>query len=59
MGQEEFLIESNPINPDMNSPDEQEDRAIAIARLKDNLPSVPLEEVIKQLGFKEQNWRLN
>ncbi len=31
--------------------DEQEDYLIAISRLEENLPPVPLAEVIKQLGL--------
>ena len=31
--------------------DEQEDYLIAVARLEDNLPSIPLAEVVKQLGL--------
>ncbi len=31
--------------------DEQEDYLIAVARLEKNLPSIPLAEVIKQLGL--------
>ena len=31
--------------------EEQEDYLIAISRLEDNLPSVPLAEVVKQLGL--------
>jgi RHH-type rel operon transcriptional repressor/antitoxin RelB len=33
--------------------DEQEDYLIAIARLEDNLPTIPLEEVIRQLGLDD------
>jgi len=32
--------------------DEQEDYLIAVARLEDNLPSIPLQEVIRQLGLE-------
>jgi RHH-type rel operon transcriptional repressor/antitoxin RelB len=31
--------------------DEQEDYLIAIARLEENLPSIPLAEVVKRLGL--------
>ena len=31
--------------------DEQEDYLIAVARLEDNLPPIPLAEVVKQLGL--------
>ncbi len=31
--------------------DEQEDYLIAIARLEENLPSIPLAQVVKQLGL--------
>lgn len=31
--------------------DEQEDYLIAISRLEDNLPPIPLAEVVKQLGL--------
>ncbi len=31
--------------------DEQEDYLIAISRLEENLPVIPLKEVIKQLGL--------
>jgi RHH-type transcriptional regulator, rel operon repressor / antitoxin RelB len=31
--------------------DEQEDYLIAVARLEDNLPTIPLEEVVKQVGL--------
>jgi RHH-type rel operon transcriptional repressor/antitoxin RelB len=31
--------------------DEQEDYLIAIARLEDNLPPIPLAEVVKRLGL--------
>ncbi len=31
--------------------DEQEDYLIAISRLEENLPPIPLAEVIKQLGL--------
>ena len=31
--------------------DEQEDYLIAIARLEENLPSIPLGEVVKRLGL--------
>ncbi len=31
--------------------DEQEDYLIAIARLEENLPSIPLAEAVKQLGL--------
>jgi RHH-type rel operon transcriptional repressor/antitoxin RelB len=31
--------------------DEQEDYLIAIARLEENLPPIPLKEVVKQLGL--------
>ena len=31
--------------------DEQEDYLLAVARLEDQLPAVPLEEVVKQLGL--------
>ena len=31
--------------------DEQEDYLIAVARLEEGLPSVPLAEVVKQLGL--------
>jgi RHH-type rel operon transcriptional repressor/antitoxin RelB len=31
--------------------DEQEDYLIAISRLEENLPPVPLKEVVKQLGL--------
>lgn len=33
--------------------DEQEDYLIAIARLEDNLPTIPLEEVLRQLGLDD------
>lgn len=32
--------------------DEQEDYLIAVARLEENLPSIPLKEVVKQLGLE-------
>ncbi len=32
--------------------DEQEDYLIAVARLEENLPPIPLEEVLKQLGLE-------
>jgi RHH-type rel operon transcriptional repressor/antitoxin RelB len=32
--------------------DEQEDYLIAVARLEDNLPPIPLLEFIKQLGLE-------
>ncbi|MBI2677940.1 MAG: ribbon-helix-helix protein, CopG family [Candidatus Koribacter versatilis] len=31
--------------------DEQEDYAIAMSRLEDELPSIPLKEVVKRLGL--------
>ena len=31
--------------------EEQEDYLIAISRLEENLPSIPLAEVVKRLGF--------
>jgi RHH-type rel operon transcriptional repressor/antitoxin RelB len=31
--------------------EEQEDYLIAISRLEENLPSIPLAEVVKQLGL--------
>jgi RHH-type rel operon transcriptional repressor/antitoxin RelB len=31
--------------------DEQEDYLIAISRLEENLPPIPLKEVVKQLGL--------
>ena len=31
--------------------DEQEDYLIALARLEDNLPPIPLSEVVKRLGL--------
>jgi RHH-type rel operon transcriptional repressor/antitoxin RelB len=31
--------------------DEQEDYLIALARLEDNLPTIPLSEVVKRLGL--------
>ena len=31
---------------------EQEDYLIALSRLEDNLPSVPLEKLVKQLGLE-------
>jgi RHH-type rel operon transcriptional repressor/antitoxin RelB len=31
--------------------EEQEDYLIAISRLEDNLPAIPLAEVVKQLGL--------
>jgi RHH-type rel operon transcriptional repressor/antitoxin RelB len=31
--------------------EEQEDYLIAISRLEDNLPSIPLAEVVKRLGL--------
>ena len=31
--------------------DEQEDYAIAMSRLEDDLPSIPLKEVVKRLGL--------
>ena len=31
--------------------DEQEDYLIAVSRLEDELPAVPLEKVVKQLGL--------
>lgn len=31
--------------------DEQEDNLIAVARLEDNLPAIPLAEVVKRLGL--------
>jgi len=34
--------------------DEQEDYLIAVARLEDNLPSIPLDEVVRQLGLDDQ-----
>jgi len=34
--------------------DEQEDYLIAVARLEDYLPPIPLAEVIKQLGLEHQ-----
>lgn len=33
--------------------DEQEDYLIAMSRLEDDLPSVPLAEVVKQLGLDD------
>ncbi len=32
--------------------DEQEDYLIAVARLEDNLPPIPLPEVVKQFGLE-------
>lgn len=32
--------------------DEQEDYLIAVARLEENLPPIPLEEVMKRLGLE-------
>jgi RHH-type transcriptional regulator, rel operon repressor / antitoxin RelB len=32
--------------------DEQEDYLIAISRLEDNRPPIPLEEVVKKLGLE-------
>jgi len=32
--------------------DEQEDYLIAVARMEENLPHIPLEEVVKQLGLE-------
>ncbi len=32
--------------------DEQEDYLIAVARLEESLPSIPLKEVVKQLGLE-------
>ena len=34
--------------------DEQEDYLIAVARLEENLPSIPLAEVVKQLGLDDK-----
>lgn len=48
------MIEDKPYIPDVNFPDEQEDFIIAMARLEDNLPSIPLSEVLKQLGLEEE-----
>lgn len=31
--------------------DEQEDYIVAVSRLEDNLPPIPLAEVVKQLGL--------
>jgi RHH-type rel operon transcriptional repressor/antitoxin RelB len=33
--------------------DEQEDYLIAISRLEENLPSIPLAEVVKRLGLDD------
>ena len=33
--------------------DEREDYLIAVARLEDNLPTIPLAEVIRQLGLDD------
>jgi RHH-type transcriptional regulator, rel operon repressor / antitoxin RelB len=32
--------------------DEQEDYLIAVARLEENLPSIPMAEVVKRLGLE-------
>ena len=32
--------------------DEQEDYLIAVARLEENLPAIPLKEVVKRLGLE-------
>lgn len=32
--------------------DEQEDYLIALSRLEDEMPSIPLEKVVKQLGLE-------
>ena len=34
--------------------DEQEDYLVAVARLEDNLPSIPFAEVVKRLGLDDQ-----
>ncbi|HLW80143.1 MAG TPA: anti-toxin [Terriglobia bacterium] len=34
--------------------DEQEDYLIAVARLEENLPSIPLAEVVRQLGLDDK-----
>lgn len=34
--------------------DEQEDYLIAMERLRENLPTIPLEEVMKRLGLEDQ-----
>jgi len=33
--------------------EDQEDYRIAMARLKDGLPTIPLDEVVKQLGLEQ------
>jgi len=33
--------------------EDEEDYQIALARLKDNLPTIPLEDVVKQLDLED------
>ncbi len=45
------MIEDKARLPGSDAQEDQEDYLIAVARLEENLPTVPLEEVLKELGL--------